>query len=440
LADVGARLTFRHSSTHRLVRLTGPGIRRAPSACAPGRATIRPPRARNFRLLWAGRTTSELGSALVPVALSFAVLDVGSASDLGFVLTVGFVSRIALVLLGGLVADRLQQHRVMVVADALRAGTQGTVAALFLTGEAQLWQLLVLFALYGAGDAFFSPASTGLVPRTVESGELQRANALLSGSRSVATVAGPALAGVIVAAAGVGVVFAIDAATFAVSTGTLLALRLAPQRAGGQNQGVLAELRLGWREVAGRTWVWTSIAYFAVSNLAIAPLFVLGPLVAKQSLDGARAWGLILTCAGFGSLLGDAAALRLRPRRALAPGYLLLTTWALAPALLARPFPTAVVSAGAALGFAALSFSNTLWLTTLQEGFPAQYLSRVSSYDWLGSRLFQPAGYALAGPAAALVGVPATLLAGAVLHASASIAIALQPSVRTLQRADVHRR
>ena len=389
---------------------------------------------RSFRLLWLGRTTSELGSALVPVALSFAVLDLtGSASALGFVLTVGFVARIALLLLAGVVADRWPRDRVMVAADALRAVTQGTVAALFLVGEARLWLLLVLFALYGAGDAFFSPASTALVPQTVDPGELQRANALLSGSRSLATVVGPALSGLLVASAGVGIVFAVDAASFCVSTATLVALRLEPSAA-GSHRGVLAELRLGWREATARTWLWVSIVYFAVSNLAIAPLFVLGPLVAKRSLDGAGAWGLILTCAGIGSLLGDAAAVRFRPRRSLTPGYLLLSTWALAPALLARPAPTSVVCAAAAVGFASLTFSNALWFTALQERIPPERLARVSSYDWLGSRLLQPLGYALAGPAGAAFGVPAALLGGAALHASASVAVALLPSVRTLQR------
>jgi MFS family permease len=324
----------------------------------------------------------------------------------------------------------------MVAADALRAGTQGTVAALFLTGEARLWQLLVLFALYGAGDAFFSPASTALVPETVDQDRLQQANALLSGSQSIATVAGPALAGVLVASAGVGTVFAVDAASFVVSTTMLLLLRFQSASRPVQDGGPLAQLRLGWREVTGRTWVWTSIAYFAVSNLAIAPFYVLGPLVVKQSLDGAGAWGLILTCAGIGSLLGDAAALRLRPRRALTPGYLLLATWALPSAFLARPCPTTVICLSAVLGFGALSFSNALWFTALQERIPTQCLARVSSYDWLGSRSFQPLGYALAGPAGALVGVPVTLLAGAALHASASVAVALIPSVRKLRRPD----
>jgi MFS family permease len=390
---------------------------------------------RNFRLLWIGRTTSELGTALVPVALAFAVLDLtGSASALGLVLAVSFAGRVVCLLGGGVVADRLPRRHVMVAADLVRACTQTAVAALLLTGTARLWHLLVLFALYGAGDAFFAPASTRLVGETAPVDRLQQANALLSGSRSTAIVAGPALAGVLVGTVGPGAAFAVDAATFAVSTAALLLLRLAPETTSPPGGGALAELRHGWREVTGRPWVWASIVYFAVSNLAIAPLFVLGPLIAKESLGGPGDWSAILTCAGVGSLVGDAAALRLRPRRALTPGYLALGAWALAPALLARPFPTPVIAVAAAMGTGALSFSNAAWLTTLQERIPREYLARVSSYDWLGSRLFQPIGYACAGPAGALFGLPATLLAGAVLQASASVAVALLPGVRKLHR------
>lgn len=161
---------------------------------------------------------------------------------------------------------------------------------------------------------------------------------------------------------------------------------------------------------------------------------MLGPFVAERSLGGPAAWGLIVTCGGIGSVLGDVAALRLRPRRALLPGYLALAMWGLEPALLARPFPTAAVAGAAALGFGALSFSNALWFTALQERIPRGSISRVSAYDWLGSRAFQPLGYALAGPAGAAIGVPATLVTGAALHASASVAIAFVPAVRRLSR------
>jgi MFS family permease len=394
-----------------------------------------PLRDRRFRLLWAGRAISDIGSALVPVALTFAVLDLTrSATSLGLVLAAAFVPRVVLLLPGGVIADRLPRRLIVLVTDLLRALSQALVAFLLLSGQARFWQLIVLFAVYGAADAFFSPASTGLVPEVVPGDRFQQANALLSLSASVALVAGPALAGVLVTVWGPGVVFALDAATFAASSAALALVGGFRRRAAVVESSVVADLRAGWHEVAGRTWVWTSIAYFSLSNLAIAPLFVLGPVVAKESLGGPEAWGLILTGAGVGSLLGDAAALVLRPRHALMPGYLALATWSLAPVLLAHRFPPAAIAAAGALGFAALNFSNALWLTTLQERIPGRSLSRVSAYDWLGSRVFQPIGFAFAGPLGAAVGIPATLMAGAVVQATASVAIAFTPAIRNMRR------
>src|SRR6476646_1355691 len=360
------------------------------------RAAVRfgPLEERDFRLLWLGQTTSAFGSALVPVALAFAVIDLTSSeAALGLVLAAGLCSRVALLLLGGVLADRMPRQRVMLAADALRALTQGRVAVLLLSGQAQVWHLLVLFALFGAGDAFFSPASTGLVPEIVSPGRLQEANALISLSRSAAWIAGPLLAGLIVAGVGPGLAFAIDSGTFVVSTLSLALLRL-PRVAARPRGGVLAELVEGWREVTARTWVWTTIARFSISNLAIAQLFVLGPFVAERSLGGAAAWGLIGTCGGIGAVLGDAAALRLRPRRPLVAGGLAVSVWALEPALLARPFPTAAIAVAAAVGFGASGFSNAVWFTALQQRIPPRALSRVSSYDWLGSVVLQPAGVA----------------------------------------------
>lgn len=388
---------------------------------------------REFRLLWLGQSTSAVGSSLASIALPFAVLSLtSSASVLGLVICSGFAARVVFLLFGGVVADRLPRQRVMLAADLLRAVTQGLVAVLLLSGRAQIWHLLVLFGLFGAGDAFFSPASTRLVPETVSPERLQQANALLSLSRSLAWVVGPALAGLIVAGAGPGWAFAIDSGTFGVSSLSLALLRLARTPGDASGNTVLAEVREGWREVRHRSWVWITIVRFAVSNLAIAPLLVLGPIVVKDSLGGAAAWGVIWTCAGIGAVIGDAAALRLRPRRPLFIGGLAVSLWALEPALLARPFPTWAIAAAALLGFGGMSFSNTLWFTALQERIPRDALSRVSSFDWLGSLVFQQAGYAIAGPIAAVIGVSATLLASAAMQASACIGVALTPAVRRL--------
>lgn len=389
---------------------------------------------REFRLLWLGQATSALGSSLVPVALAFAVLDLtGSASSLGLVLATGFASRVVFLLLGGVLADRRPRQRVMLAADLVRTGSQALVAALLITGQAEIWHLVILFALFGAGDAFFSPASTGLIPETVRAERLQQANALMSLSRSVAFVVGPTISGLLVVGIGAGWVFAIDAATFALSS-VSLGLLVLPRAVGKAHRaGVLGELRSGWMEVRSRAWVWMSVARFSVSNLAMAPLFVLGPLVAKESLGGATSWGLIGTAGGLGAVVGDALALRLRPRRPLLAGGLAVSLWALEPALLVRPFPTGVIAVAAAIGFAASGFSNALWFTALQERIPRDALSRVSSFDWLGSIALQPAGFALAGPLAAVIGVPATLLGSAAVQASACIAVSLSPSVRRLR-------
>ena len=148
---------------------------------------------------------------------------------------------------------------------------------------------------------------------------------------------------------------------------------------------------------------------------------MLGPFVAQRSLGGASSWGAIVTCAGVGSLVGAAAALRFRPRRPLATGFLCFGLVALEPALLARPFPTAVIAAAAAIGFAGSAFGNALWLTALQERIPPGSISRVSAYDWLGSIVFKPAGYAIVGPLAAAVGTSSTLLGASVLVVVASL-------------------
>jgi MFS family permease len=393
---------------------------------------------RQFRLLWAGQAVSAFGDGLFPIALAFAVVRLtGSPGDLGLVFTAVLIPRVVLMLAGGVWADRLPRQRVMLAAELLRSLTQSLAAVVLLTGSARLWSLIVLAAVYGAGDAFFSPAVTGLVPETVQPGRIQQANALISMTRSAFWLAGPAVAGVLVATAGPGWAFAGDAATFAVSAAFLARMRL-PRRARAERRtSFVTELRQGWSEVRGRTWVWTSIAYFSVWNLAIGPLFVLGPFVAQRSLGGASSWGEIVTSAGVGSLVGAAAALRFRPRRPLASGFVLFGLCALEPALLAKPFPTAVVAGAAALGFGANAFANALWFTTLQERIPPESISRVSAYDWMGSIVFQPAGYALVGPLAAALGTRSTLLLAASVIAAASVAVSSLGSIRSLRRLDV---
>jgi MFS family permease len=186
---------------------------------------LREPR---FRLLWLGQATSTLGDGLLPVALVFAVIESldGTATELGLVLAAHTLPLVAFVLIGGVWADRLPRQLVMLASDLVRFAVQATLAILFLTGAAELWQLVALIAVYGSAEAFFQPAATGVVPATVSPQRLQQANAMLGLTRSSAFVIGPAVAGAVVAVTNPGFVFAVDAATFAVSAASLALLRI----------------------------------------------------------------------------------------------------------------------------------------------------------------------------------------------------------------------
>ena len=203
----------------------------------------------------------------------------------------------ATVLVGGVVADRLPRRRVMVAADLLRVATQGAMAALLVAGAAEVWMLALLAALTGVGTGFFNPASTGLLPELVPPERLQQANALRSSAVSAGEIAGPLIAGVLVAVAGAGTAIAVDAATFAVSAACLARLRV-PPRASRAAASFVADLRDGWTAFRSRRWVWTFVVYFALGNMMWAAWSALGPIVADRELGGPEAWGTVLRRSG----------------------------------------------------------------------------------------------------------------------------------------------
>ena len=390
---------------------------------------------RRFRLLFTGRAISDLGDKLVPVALAFAVLELDhSASALGLVFAARMIPLVVLVLVGGVWADRLPRNLVMLSADGVRAVTQAVLAGLLLSGKAEIWQLMVLMAVYGAAQAFFDPASTGLVPQTVSRERLQQANGLLQLSRSTSNVIGPAIAGLLVVTVGPGLAFAVDSATFVVSAAFLAALRIERETRETRSRFV-ADLVEGWREFSSRTWVWVSVTHFAFFHLLVlAPFWVLTPIVAEDELGGARAYATILTAMGIGAILGGLLALRVEPRRPLATAFVLILFEVPVYLALAAAAPVALIAGLAFASSIAFNFANTLWSTVLQANIPAYALSRVSSYDWLGSLVFLPVGYILAGPAAEAFGVGEMLVfAAAWSVASTLVVLSLEP-IRDVRR------
>ena len=388
---------------------------------------------REFRLLFAGQSVSLLGDGVVGVALAFAVLDLtGSASDLGFVLAARTVPLVALLLAGGVFADRLSRRSVMVMADIARFTSQGLTAALLLSGRARVWEIALLQVVHGAATAFFNPASTGLVPMTISPERLQQANGIRALSMATATVVGPAVGGVLVATVGPGWAMAADASSFAISAAFLARLRL-PAQDRLPAQSFVRELRAGWDEFRGRTWVWVFVTWAGLGNLGTAAFSVLGAAIARESLGGARAWALIVAALGAGSIVGSMTALHAKLRRPLVSAALGLGTFALPTAALALALPAPVIAAGALFAGAASMLANTLWETALQQHIPTATLSRVSAYDWFGSMAFAPVGYAVAGAAGAAIGFSTTLWIVAAFFAFSAPVVAALPSVRDIE-------
>lgn len=396
-------------------------------------------RERQFRLLWLGQATSTLGDGLVPVALAFAViktLDRGPTA-LGVVLAAESVPLVAFVLAGGVWADRLPRQLVMLASDVVRGAVQATLAVLLLSGAAELWHLVALVAVYGTAQAFFQPAATGLVPATISPERLQQANALLGLSRSMAFVVGPAVAGVIAATTNPGIVFVVDAATFAVSATSLALLRLPRSRRAGERQSFLADLKGGWHELIGHTWLWVIVLWASLFLcIVVAPYMTLGPVIAKESLGGAAAWGLIAAGWGAGSLAGGVIALSWRPLRPMFVCSAAVLLIAPAMILLALRAPAPLIAALQVLGGTGMGLFGALWQTTLQQHVREEALSRVSAWDWMGSFAFLPLGLVLSGPVSRLIGISATLWIAVGFLFVSTFAVLLIPEVRNLRRLD----
>jgi MFS family permease len=387
---------------------------------------------RQFRLLWLGRVSSCLGDSMIGVALAFAVLSVsGSATALGMVLAAWTVSRVVLTLVGGVFADRLPRRELMLVCDGVRAIVEIFTATMLLTGQMTLPLFLVTASIFGAASAFFGPASTGIVPQIVSPERLQSANALLGLSQSLTNVFGPLVSGVLVWGIGPGWVFAIDGLSFVASAFYLLQLRLRAH-VRPLSQHFVVDLTTGFREVASRTWVWTALIAFSITNLCFASFLVLGPVITRSDLGGAHVWGLIATGGALGAVAGGLLALRVHPHRPVSAGF---TAWMLCslPLLaLAPPLPGVVVAAAYGFGMAGIAFGSALWETTLQAMIPHDVLSRVSSYDWLVSYVFMPIGFLSFGPLAEAIGTDTTLVAAAVAMATANCIVAILPPVRAV--------
>lgn len=401
-------------------------------------------RDRDMRLFFTGQSTSLLGSAMSGLAVTFAVLsNGGTGTDVGYVMAARIIPVVVCLLGGGVIADRQGPRRVMLAADILRFATQASLAVTLLAGPTPMWVFTATAAVLGAGEGFFFPAIGALIPHVAATGrtykgKLQDANALNGLGQSVANVCGPALAGVVVAAAGSGVAVALDAGSYAVSVASLAALRLPAhgRHAATATTSLLADLADGWTEFRKRTWMWVTTLQFTLFNFLVwAPFLVLGPVVAEQRLGGAGAWGAIMTAYGSGAVAGGLGLVgRHPPRRPLVVATISTWGWALPPGAIALGLPTPLIAAAAGVGGLAGAVHGAAAATADQEHVPAGVLARVNSIVALGAFALGPAGLAGAGPVASVIGVTTVLGFGAVWQLAATAVVLAVPDVRRLRR------
>jgi predicted MFS family arabinose efflux permease len=386
-------------------------------------------RHRDFRYLWLAQSSSVIGDNIVLVALAlFVIARSGSATDLGLVLAAQSVPLVAFLLFGGVWADRLPRHRLMIATDLVRFCLHALLAVLIFTGGAPIWRVVAIEVLFGSAEAFFRPAAMGLLPQTVPEADIQQATAISTMSNNVAEFAGPALATALVLGAGAGWAFALDAATFLLSAAFLARVR--PRRRSAETTtepeatdepeaargSVWAEIRAGAREVRSRTWVWATLASFCVALFCgLAPWFVLGPLVARQQYGHLAIYGVVEAALGLGTIVGSLVGVGWRPRYPMRLAMLAILIWPVTSILYASGVTLFVVIPATVVGGGGISLFDVWWQTALAERIPPEALSRVTSYDWMVSGALLPAGFLLAGPLAGALGAVEVVLGGSAL-------------------------
>jgi MFS family permease len=395
-----------------------------------GPAILQPLRLRDFRLVFTGEGISLIGDQFHFVALAWLALQLtGSGLALGTVLMVAAIPRAVFMLLGGALSDRFSPRSLMLASNALRGVVVGIVAGLVLTGNAQLWQLYVLAAIFGVVDAFFHPALNTIVPMLVSDRLLPPANALVQITQQMSGLIGPAIAGLAVAAFQTGPAFAVDAVSFAAAATALLFVRggrrTAPSGAeGAEQEGLLANIGSGlsfvWRDPPLRSLILLVAAF----NFAFAgPISVGLPYMADQRFAGGPALlGLMLSSFGIGAVAGAALAGSVKhvPRLGLVTLLIAAGLGAGLAVIGLAPHVAVALAAMVGIGLGA-GFINVRVIAWLQQRTPDEMRGRVMSLLLLGAVGLAPISLGISGAiidlgaATLMFSVAAAIIIGSVL-------------------------
>jgi len=391
---------------------------------------------RNFRWFFLARAITMIAGSMSSIALAFAVLEIDNdARSLSFVLAAFTISNIVFVLFGGVIADRLPRALIIQACYVVDILSIGTIAVLLFTGTATIPLLIVLSIVNGASTAFVLPAMQGIIPQLTTPEHLQQANAMLSFVRSAVTIGGPIIAGVLVATAGPAWAMVVQAAGWVIAIPVLALVKLPPpSHAGGTT--MFHDLRIGWREFWSRSWLWTIVLAFMIMNaIHVGAWGVVGPYIAKNNdLLGITGWGWVVSAEGVGVLLMTLLLMWFPLRRPLRYGMIGMAAFAI-PVTMLGVHPAVVLLAMAAfIAGAGAEVFSTGWNLAMMENIPGEKLSRVSSYDMLGSFVVMPIGTLVYGWLITHADPATVLITSGAVYAGVALVTLAVPSVWRMGR------
>jgi predicted MFS family arabinose efflux permease len=371
-----------------------------------------------------------------PIALAFGILNLpkGDANMLGLVLGSTTVAMLIMSPFGGVLADKFGRVKAVAFADLVASAGLFVQVAFFATGDVPLIVLLLVNINFGLMWGIFWPAMSGVLPALVPDEHLQGTNSVNNFFSNGAIILGAAVGGIIVAGWGPTWALAIDAATFTIGGIVLLTFRhVSPASAQTENT-MLDDLIHGWKIFTSFRWIVIGVFGFSFIILAwAAGENILGPLIALKEFNGAKSWSLVLTAEGIGLLLGSIIGLKIKLKYPLR--FLLLISFSISLYMwsMAKPQSIWFIAFCALLWGITLDLWITIWSTAMAREVPREALSRVSSFDAMGTMLLRPVGLAIAGPLSMAIGISDTLHFFAIFTAVLIIAMLATPVMRNMQ-------
>ena len=390
--------------------------------------------------LFIARFISNFGNGMGPIALAFGILALpnGSANMLGLVLGATTVVFLLMAPFGGVIADKYGRARMVGVTDMSAGLVLFIQVAYFATGDVPLAVLLITNGFFGLMWGIFWPAFSGLMPAVLPEAGLQKGNALNAFMTNAGVISGAAVAGLLIEVFGVAFTLAIDAASFFISGLMIFTFRHLTPRAEQTENTMLDDLLHGWKVFLSFRWIVIIVGAFSFIVMCWAAAEnVLGPLIALEHFNGPKSWSFVISAESAGLIVGSLIAIKIKPKYPMR--FLMLSSFTITFYIwsLAKPQSLLMIAFGAFLFGITLDLWGTLWSTALQRKVPRDSLSRVSSFDAMGSMMFRPVGLAIAAPLSTLFGIENFLQILAAITVVAIIVPLLDPQVRNMSYEDM---